>query len=153
MAIADGTTTYRIDQSVVLRAVGPILVLIGLLWALAAVLGTGTPVRVVLGLVTTGFIGAAVVAVVRPPRLLALSGAGFRVSLIRGSGTPAADWSEVESVDTRDDRGGRSVVIDLSDGRFTVVPVSLLGRRSQESRREIHDRLNAAFGYRHLDAS
>ncbi len=40
--------------------------------------------------------------------------------------------------------------ITLSSGQVTLVPLSLLGDQGGSAEREVHDRLNAAFGYRRL---
>ncbi len=153
MATTSGSTTYRLEPAMVWRAIGPAFVVIGLAWVLVSLLDGGSPVRITLASVTFALVVAGVVAVLRPPRVLTLSPGGFRVSLLRGAGTASGDWVEVDSVDTTVARGGPSIVMTLSGGRFTVVPLSVLGRRNAEAQREIHDRLNDAYGYRHLDAS
>jgi hypothetical protein len=153
MAGTTRATTYRLDKAVVLRVLGPLLILIGALWLVVVLVDAGSTVVGVVAGLTVVIVAVAAVAFVRPPRVLELSETGFRVWLVRGTGTSAASWSDVTSVDTHVAQGTRSIVVDLSGGRSTVIPVSLLGRRNPEARREIHDRLNTANGYRHLDAS
>ncbi len=152
MSATGGPTTYRLDPAVVLRAAGPVFVVVGVCWVLLALAGGGTALRALVALLTLALLVAAVVALIRPPRVLTLSADGFRVSMVRGVGAASADWSEVDSVDIRVARGSPSIVVALTGGRSSVVPLSLLGRRGLEALREIHDRLNQAHGYRHLDA-
>jgi hypothetical protein len=154
-----GTTTYRVDAAVVVRLVGALFVLVGLVWVavvlwVVVVLTAGrSAALVVVALVTVTLAGAAVLALMRPPRVLILTDTGFRVSLVRGAGTKAGSWDEVESADSGMAGRSSSIVLTLTSGRSTVIPIYLLGRRNVEAQREIHDRLNTAYGYRHLDAS
>jgi hypothetical protein len=153
VTVADGagTSSYRIDTAVVLRAVGALFVLVGLAWVVV-VLTAGSSVLHALAAVTVVLAVLSVWATIRPPRVLTLSDAGFRVRLVRGARTTAASWREVESVSSGPVRGTSAVVLTLSGGRSTVIPVFLLGRRNVEAQRDIHQRLNDAYGYRHLDA-
>ncbi len=152
---ADDVTTYRWSRAQVLRSVGLGVALLGLMW-----LGIGTAsawrrdvgsVLSVGGAALTGLgLTAAIWLVARPPRVLALSAAGYRIFHLRGGGVPAADWFDVESVETRSATGGPAIVVELSGRRTSLVPLSLLGLRASEAQREMHDRLNSAFGYRRL---
>jgi hypothetical protein len=152
VAEARGTTSYRLDTAVVLRVVGALFVLVGLAWVVAVLTARGSSLIVALAAVTVALAGLSVLATIRPPRVLTLSDTGFRVFLVRGAGTTAAGWREVESVSSGPVRGTSAVVLTLSGGRSTVIPVFLLGRRNVEAQRDIHDHLNDAYGYRHLDA-
>ena len=77
--------------------------------------------------------------------------AGMRTTV--AAGTTTAEWDDVESVDSGVVRGTPAIVLALTGGRSTVVPLSLLGRRNVEAQRDIHKRLNDAYGYRHLDSA
>jgi hypothetical protein len=148
-----GTTTYRVDAAVVIRVVGPLFVLVGLAWVLVVLTAGRSAALLVVALVTIALAAAAALASIRPPRVLILTDAGFRVSLVRGAGTKAGSWDEVESADSGMAGRSSSIVLTLTSGRSTVIPIYLLGRRNVEAQRDIHDRLNTAYGYRHLDAS
>jgi hypothetical protein len=150
MSDGRGITTYRVDAAVVVRVVGSLFVVVGLAWVLV-VLTTGRSAALVAVAVVTVFLAAgAVWASIRPPRVLTLSETGFRVSSVRGAGAKTGTWDEVESVETGLAGRSPSIVISLSAGRSTIIPVSLLGRRNVEAQRDMHDRLNDAYGYRHL---
>jgi hypothetical protein len=94
-------------------------------------------------------VGGALI-LLRPPSLLELSVAGYRIRRVRGVGVASADWTDVHSVETRASSAGPAIVVDLSDGRMSTLPLSLLGPRAAEAQHEMHERLNAAFGYRRL---
>ena len=146
-------TTYRLDAAVVLRVVGSLFVVLGLACLVAAVTVGSSPLVLVLALLTVLLVVVGAVATLRPPRILTLSDRGFRVSLVRGAGTTSAEWEDVESVESGVVRGTPAIVLALTGGRSTVVPLSLLGRRNVEAQRDIHQRLNDAYGYRHLDSA
>jgi hypothetical protein len=148
-------TTYRWSRAQVLRSVGLGVVALGLMWLVIGAASAwrgevGSVLSVPAAAVTGLGLGVAIWLVVRPPRVLALSPTGYRISHLRGCGVPAADWSDVESVETRLATGGPAIVVELSGGRTSLVPLSLLGLRAGEAQREMHNRLNSAFGYRRL---
>ena len=143
---------YRLDAAVMVRVLGPLFVATGVAWVAVTLTGFASWIVLVMATVTLVLVVASVVAVVRPPRVMTLSDTGFHVFLVRGAGATAGTWMEVDSVETTAARGVPSIVMLLSGGRSTVIPLSLLGRRAIEAQREIHDRLNAAHGYRHLDS-
>ena len=156
MGTAADVTTYRWSRAPVLRSVGLLAVVLGLGWlAVAAVTAwRGQGPGPVLGLSAAGLtalgLAGAIWLVVRPPSVLELSPTGYRILHLRGAGVPAAAWSDVESVDSRSSAAGPAIVVELSGGRTSLVPSSLVGLRATEAQREMHDRLNTAFGYRRL---
>ena len=147
---SSGTKSYRLDRAVVLRVVGPFFVLVGVAWILLAAVGGGATPALVMTVLTLALALASAVALHRPPIVVVLTASGYRVCLVRGAGVSAAGWSDVESVDTNLAGGAPSIVITLHTGNRTVIPLSLLGRHHVDAQRDIHDRLNTAFGYRHL---
>ncbi|MDX6366792.1 MAG: hypothetical protein QOK30_1868 [Nocardioidaceae bacterium] len=148
-----GPSTYHLDAAVVLRVAGSLLVVLGLACLVVALTVGSSPLLLVLAALTVLLVMAGAVATLRPPRILTLSDRGFQVSLVRGAGTTSGQWDDVESVDSGVVRGTAAIVLALSGGRSTVVPLSLLGRRNVEAQRDIHNRLNDAYGYRHLDSA
>jgi hypothetical protein len=147
---SSGTMSYRLDRAVVLRVVGPFFVLVGVAWVVLTAVGGGATPALVLAVLTLALVLGGALALYRPPTVVALSEDGYRVSLVRGAGVTAADWSDVESVDTKLAGGAPSIVVTLRGGGTTVIPLSLLGRQHVDAQRDIHNRLNTAFGYRHL---
>ena len=80
--------------------------------------------------------------------MLTLTEAGYRVGFARDTGRRQASWREVESVGTADAAAVAVLVFTLADGGQSAIPVSLLGARNSEAQREVHERLNRAYGYR-----
>ncbi len=68
---------------------------------------------------------------------------GYRVRFVRGAGTTAARWSDVEDVvaTTLDD--DRCVVLRLRDGRTTTIPVDVLAVAPTEFVDALRSRLNS----------
>ncbi len=152
---ATDVTTYRWSRAHVLRSVGLLAVVLGLLWLAVGAAnawghGPGLTLTLCAIFVTSVALAVAGWLLLRPPSVLELSPHGYRISHLRGGGTPSADWSDVRSVETRSWAGGPAIVVELSGGQTSLVPLSLLGPRAREAQQEMHNRLNAAFGYRRL---
>jgi hypothetical protein len=143
-------STYRLSTAHVLRAVGPLAIALGVVWVVAALVAPWPPLRWLLGIATLSFVAISAVALLRPPTVLRLSADGFRVSFVRGVGVAEAAWSDVETAGAERRSGTACLCIMLTDGRTSVVPLSLLGTRGGEAQRDLHGRLNAAHGYRRL---
>ncbi|MGH3502761.1 MAG: hypothetical protein ACRDQA_17985 [Nocardioidaceae bacterium] len=153
MSDTSGTSTYAFSRAYGLRLVGLALLPFGVLWVVAGL--TGFPGWAVWTLVALGVVAAAAVLrlLVLPPRLLTLSAEGYQIHHVRGNPTAAAAWSQVEEASTQQLAGSPAVVIALTGGQRSLLPVPLLGLRAVEAQREIHDRLNTAFGYRRLEGA
>jgi hypothetical protein len=146
----ESSSTYRLSTSHVLRALGPVLIGLGVVWVVAALVSPWPPLRWLLGVATLVVAGIAAVGLLRPPTVLRLSLEGYRVSFVRGVGAAEAAWSAVETAGTERRSGTPCLRITLTDGRTSVIPLSLLGTRSGEAQRDVHVRLNEAHGYRRL---
>ena len=66
---------------------------------------------------------------------------GYRVRWVRGVGTDAARWSEVEDVVTTEVAGARCVMLRLRDGRATTIPVDVLAVPGERFVEELRGRL------------
>ena len=75
---------------------------------------------------------------------------GYRVRLIRGAGVKAAAWSEVEDAATATPHGIPVVVLQLTGGRTTSIPVQALALDREEFVRELQRRLRDGQGLRPL---
>ena len=141
-------TAYRLSTAHVIRLVAPFELLLGLAWIAAAFVGPsrGWLLALVVLTVAIGLVGVAVF--VQPPAVLTLTDDGYRIGLARNAGRTAAAWREVESVGTADASGVATLVFVLADGGRSAVPLSLLGRRNADAQRDVHERLNRAYGYR-----
>jgi hypothetical protein len=143
-------TRYRWSRAVGLRIAGLAAICLALFWMVAAFAGFAWWSDLLLLLATLLAIGCIVRFVCVPPLLLEVSSHGYRLVNVRGGGVPSAGWAEVESVATGRQDSSFVMQVTLSGGRSTSVPVSLLGAQSVAAEREMHSRLNAAFGYRRL---
>jgi hypothetical protein len=143
-------TTYRWSRAYGVRLLGLALAVLGATFLVMTLADRAGWTVVLVGLVAV--VAAVVLArlVVWPPAVLVLTADGYRVRHLRGAGARAASWREVEGVQTRTTSDGPAIVVELADGRTSVVPLALLGPRAGEAQREIHERLNTAFGYRRL---
>jgi hypothetical protein len=157
MSGATPPTTYFVSRPVMLRAMGMTVAAAGVVWlliGLLALVGVDFSSQTVLILLSlTGIVVVASTARVRwPPRLLELTGEGYRLR-VRGGAVREARWREVKGVETHQSATGAFVLIRLTGERTSVIPCRLLGACSIEAQHEIHDRLNAAHGYRRLDGA
>jgi hypothetical protein len=156
-ASGDDTTQYRWPRPLMLRLSGVVTAALGTLW----IVGIAIDVWVVSGLGATlyvvGLSGTAVVLVValvllgRPPLVVEMAPDRYRLHHLRGGGVATAQWHDVESAQTQSSSNGPLIVIQLKDGQRSLLPLTLLGARSVEAEREIHDRLSTGHGYRPLD--
>ncbi len=141
---------FRWSRAYGLRFAGLAVILLGACWLVAALAGFATWSLVLLGVVAAVTVVCAVRLVAVPPVLLEISSHGYRVRNVRGRGAPEASWSEVETVTGGSGNEGAVMQIKLRGDRSTVIPLVLLGAQAGVAEREIHERLNAAFGYRRL---
>ncbi len=149
---------YRWPAPLVLRLVGRLTALLGGLWILGIcvdlAVGAGGSPRwayvVALGC-TVALVAAAGVFVWRPPLVIEMTADGYRLQHLRGGGVAHARWREVGSVTTQSTPNGSVLVVQLVDGRRSLIPLTLLGARAEEAEQEVHERLNTAHGYRPLE--
>jgi len=151
-------TDYRLARAHGVAVLGRLAVVAGLLVGLAVALGAvadppplvWVPVAVLLGLAGLLTVVAGV-RVLRPPMLLHLDDQGFRLRVLRGAGPTSAAWAEVEGVRRERLTPGPSLVIALSRGRRTVVPLHLVDGGPQTVDRldaDLRTRLDRAHGQR-----
>lgn len=150
-AAASGVSTYRVGQVAVLSVAGAALVLVGLLVVVAALLGFPGWSVVMLAVVGGAWLVLVIALLLRRPVLLTLSPTSYRVHGVRGHQPNSRSWDEVTTVENVRVAGFPAVVVALADGSTSYVPISLLGAASMAAQRDMHERLNAAYGYRKLD--
>jgi hypothetical protein len=149
------TSTYRWARVYVVRIVGLLAIALAVCWfALVFVTAIGSVpawagAAAAAGTAAVLLAGAGVL--MRPPVLMALTPSGYRIRRVRGAGAASANWTSVRSVETRASWAGPAIVVELTDGSTSTLPLSLLGTRAAEAQHEMHERLNAAYGYRRLD--
>ena len=148
------TTDYRFSTALVVRAMGGLLALLGLLLVLVGVLVTTLDLPG--GLLTTAVVVAVLLVVVggflltRLTSLVHFDEAGYQVRWLRGAGVKQARWKEVEDVVTATVSGHDCVVLRLRDGRTTTIPVKVLDASPATFIEDLSRRLDAGHGYRRL---
>jgi hypothetical protein len=101
----------------------------------------------VLGLV--GVLGTGYV-LTRRASIVRFDETGYRVRLIRGAGVPGAAWTNVEDAATSTPRGLPVVVLTLTDGRTTTIPVTALAVDREDFVRDLQEHLQHGQGLRPL---
>src|SRR5699024_9972481 len=133
---------------------GVCLVSIGVLLivATALVLGLGLPKEImtaVVVLVLVVIFGLGFL-LVRRWYVVRLDRVGYRVRFVRGAGTKAARWTDVQDAATAEVAGSRCLVLRLHDGGSTTIPVDLVEGDSEEFVRIMQRRLTEGHGYRRI---
>ncbi len=153
-------TDYRLARAPGVLVLGRLAAGTGLLVGGTVVLSTlvdlSRPVVVALA-VLLGVAGlltaAAAVRVLRPPVLLHLDDAGFRLRVLRGAGPASVQWADVEGVRRERLTPGPCLVFALSRSRRTVLPLHLLDGGPAAADRldaDLRSRLDRAHGQRRL---
>jgi len=154
---AKSLSRYRWPRPLIVRPFGVTLVWLGLGWVvgvlLAPALGLGSMFVTVAGVVTVLIVLGGIYFVLRPPLVLALTPSAYRVHHVRGSGVPGAEWSDVDTAQVGDTVAGQALLIELKDGRRSIVPLLLLGAQANTAAKDVHDRLDSAYGYRPYSGS
>ena len=145
---------YRLAPAFGARFVG------GLLVALAVLLLVATVVVAVFNLpsgvlLTVAVVGVAATlaggyAVTRRVAVVRLGHDGYRVRLVRGVGVARAGWREVEEAVTATPAGEPVVVLKLTGGRTTTIPVRALAADREEFVRDLQAHLQRGQGLRPL---
>lgn len=123
-------TSYRLAPGLGFRLVGRSLVTLGVLVVIATLVGLLTGGGwVPAGVVTV--VGLLLVAgwawwLLRRAAALRLSTEGYAVRLLSGVGAPAAPWSAVDEVVAASPGGEQCLVLTLTDGRLTRLPMAAL---------------------------
>jgi hypothetical protein len=93
---------------------------------------------------------AALAVATRRTLLLRVDEAGYRVRWVRGAGTKAAAWREVEDAVAASPGGIDCVVLRLRDGRTTSIPVDAVDGQRDRFVSEIREHLSRGEGLRPL---
>jgi hypothetical protein len=151
---APGPSDYRLAPALTARIVGLLLVIWAVVLfaatALVAVLRLTPDLLVLLavlglvGVLGTGYLLTRRASIVRFDR------AGYRVRWIQGSTVAAAAWTDVEDAATSSPRGVPVVVLTLTDGRTTTIPVTALAVDREDFVRDLQEHLQHGQGLRPL---
>lgn len=148
------TSDYRFSRVLITRLVGSALVLFALVvfGATAIVAVTGVPpdllvVLLVVGGIVVGGFSSRLRTTLWAVRF---DQAGYRVRMIRGAGVKQATWSEVEGVVTATPREIPCVVVRLTDGRTTTIPMPALEVDREVFVRDLQAHLDRGRGLKPL---
>ena len=141
-------TGYRLAPALGIRLVGRSLITLGALVVVATLVGLLTGAGWTLaGAVTV--VGLLLVAgwawwLLRRALALRLSDEGYDVRLLGGVGVPAARWSLVDEVTAASPGGRPCLVLTLSDGRATRLPMAALAADPDVVARDVQRRVRDA---------
>ena len=142
---APGPSDYRLAPALAARLVGLLLVVLAVVLfgatALIAVLALTPDLLVVVALLGLVAVFGAGYVLTRRVSVVRLGEEGYRVRLIRGAGVSAAPWTDVEDAATSSPRGVAVVVLTLTDGRTTTIPVAALAGDREEFVRDLQAHL------------
>jgi hypothetical protein len=145
-------TDYALSPRLRARLMGVFLVLVGVLVCAVTVLVSllQLPLDIMSALVLLVLVAVFVVGflLTRRSYVVRAEDDGYRVRFVRGAGTHAARWSDVQDVVTSHAAGARCVVLRLRDGRSTTIPVDLLAIDGDQFVRELQGHLDRGHGYR-----
>lgn len=144
-------TVYRLDRLFALSLFGWRMVCAGVL-AMAAFLlqgfgGFASVIGWVCAVLAALIFAAGLWILARPPFVVALDAQVFRLGGMAEGDVRKGHWATVEKVDTDQGR----LVFLLDSGATGSIPLTLVRRRAAELQRDVHERLNAAHGYRRIN--
>jgi hypothetical protein len=144
-------STYRLDKSVALVTVGISLVAAAVAVFVAFLLAPlDSPLRWIGYVAIVVAVLAALMALrfaIRPPVVLRLDEQEYHSRTRSAGGLFAGRWLDVEDVTVVDD----VLVFSITGGREQRMPLEFFGPDRMRLLRDIHDRLNAAHGYRRFE--
>ncbi len=155
MTVANPDSSYRLAPALGARLVGRSLVTLAVLVVIATLVGlaTGTGWRPagVVTLVGVILIGAWAWWLLRRATAVRLSGEGYAVRLLGGIGATAARWASVEEVVAASPGGQRCLVLRLTDGRQTRLPMAALAADPDAVAHDVQRRVRDAHTPRSAD--
>ncbi len=149
-------SVYRVRRAYFARSLGRVAVVAAVLLLLTTVClalsapGLLTSALVVLTTIALTITAVIMVSVMLPPTLIQLDRQGFRASKRYSSGRRHADWDEVQGAASQEGPNGWVLVLQISDGGHTAVPLSLADASPVTVEQDVRDRLDDAHGYRPL---
>jgi membrane protein implicated in regulation of membrane protease activity len=147
-------TQYRFSPALLVRSLGALLVLLGLVVVVVALLVSAAdlPVAVLTVTVVLAVLVVVVATVLlrRVVPLVRFDDEGYRVRFLRGAGVKQGRWREVEDAVTGRVGGQDCVVLRLRDGRTTTIPVAVLDVAPATFIGDLRARLDEGHGYRRL---
>jgi hypothetical protein len=152
--IDDVAHDYRLARSVVVRMMGAVLVLAGIVVLLVgvgvALLDWPAGVLSASVLLTAAVVLGVALGLARRATVVRLDETGYVVRWVRGVGVAQGRWKDVEDVVATTVAGDRCVVLRRRDGATTTIPVALLDRPGDKLVQDLQRHLDRGHGYRPL---
>ena len=143
---ADAPSDYRVAPALAARLLGLALALVGVLVFVAALVVAllELPVATIIAVAVLGVaaVGLAGWWAVRRAYVVHLDEQGYRVRYVRGAGTTAARWSDVQDAGARTVADTSCLVLRLRDGRTTTIPFEVVAVDPPTLVRDVTDRLS-----------
>ena len=147
-------TDHRLSPAIAARVVGVVLVAVAIVILLSTILIAALDLHTVYLLVPVVLTVAVLSALAWAWRsrgwVLRLTDEGYRVRWVRGVGTPAARWKDVEDAVATTVAGSPVLVLRLRDGRTTTVPVEIIATDRDSLVRDVQEHLQRGHGLRRL---
>jgi hypothetical protein len=152
--VSPDVSQYRFAPAISARIVGGLLVVVAVLLSVAtlvvALAGLSVLVLAAAAVVGVGAVFLAGHLLTRRIPVVRMDAVGYRVRLLRGAGTYAAAWTDVQEAVTATPEGLPVVVLRLGDGRTTTIPVTLLDVDREQFARDVRAHLRKGQGLRPL---
>lgn len=143
---ADASSDYRVAPALAARLLGLALAFVGVLVFGAAVVVAllGLPIGTIVAVAVAGVaaVGLAAWWASRRAYVVHLDEVGYRVRFVRGAGTTAARWSDVQDAGTRTVADTPCLVLRLRDGRTTTIPFEAVAVDPPTFVRDVTERLS-----------
>jgi hypothetical protein len=143
------SSDYRLSPALGARLLGSALVGLAILVFAATLVVAGLDLSAMIVAVVAALGLAVLLAghlLTRRAYVVRLDEDGYQVRMVRGAGTRAARWAEVEDVVTATPRGIPCVILRLRDGRTTTLPVQVLAADREEFVRDVLAHLEGSSG-------
>lgn len=154
--VSDPTTSdYRLAPAFAARFVGVGFVLTAVFVFATTVVGVlaGWPLAAVLAVAGLGLAAMLVVAVrLRSTVVVHFDETGYRVRLVRGVGAATGRWSEVDDAVTADVGGEPCLMLRLSSGASSTIPLRVVAAAPDVFVTDLRGRLQRGHGLRPIDS-
>jgi type IV secretory pathway VirB3-like protein len=145
--VSSSAVTYRPQRALVTRLFGiGIIAMAFLVFATTVVLTVAKAPEWVLVIVVLAYIVGLVVLgtwAVRSAWIVRFDDDGYRVKMVRDAGVRAASWDEVADLAATEPNGIPCLVLTLTDGRTTTIPVEVMEGDREQFVRDVRDRLKS----------
>lgn len=142
--------TYRFAPTVTARIVGLAFIALAvyIFVGVMVVSVTGGGMAAIFAILAVGLVAVGLFAwwLLARAYVVRCTADGYRIGLVRGAGVKRASWREVENATADTVRGIQLLVLHLSGGRRTSIPVAVLATDKEQFVREMQRHLASGQG-------